>query len=475
MLNAFEYQKVKTTKLPTAWKEPGVLEELEVFLQRNWEERKVFYSDHSISSRQQFIDFDRKDGFKTQNYIGTIVFRGEQLNIFPKIFKQDEDDFDANELCIRDLVNELVEWLGYCDKFNFPFVSMKGEINNINTFLELFITVYVNYVKLAVDRQLFFQYEEIEECGGTPKGRIDFKDYAMRKYPSGQWHRFQYTYSSFVFDNRLNQIIKCTCRMLEGITSRSHNRHIIHDILIKLANVKDVNCSPHDCDTVHLNALQANYTIILSMSKMFLLNKVSSYDLGISESLCFLFPAEVLFEGFIGGFIRQNFKEYAKISTQTRDLYLTELVVDGEIVGNRFLLKEDIVVQIENTIIVLDTKYKEIESLSRIKKDSERLGISDADMKQMAIYANRRGAKQLFLLYPLYRGMQPDETKVVFNIHTGSGNNSAKIPLQILQVPFAFDNNVNKTKRLLLNILSTALGISAEHFSGQNAESSSIM
>ena len=197
------------------------------------------------------------------------------------------------------------------------------------------------------------------------------------------------------------------------------------------------------------------------MSKMFLLNKVSSHNMGLSDALCFLFPAELLFEAFAAGFIRQNFKSTAKISTQARDLYLTELVVDGEVIGNRFLLKEDIVVQIEDRIIILDTKYKEIDRLSRIKKDSDRLGISDADMKQMAIYASRRGAKRLFLLYPLYRGTLPDKTEVVFNIYAGDGNDTPKIPLQILQVPFAFGDDAEATKDLLLNVLKVAFEVKA--------------
>ncbi|MGE5417510.1 MAG: McrC family protein [Acidobacteriota bacterium] len=457
MINAFEFQKVKTSKLPSIWREDGALDELEKFLQSNWEKRSIFYSDKKISSRQQFIDFDRRDGFKTQNYIGTITYRGEQLNIFPKIFKADEDDYDASELDIHDLIDDLIMWLGYCDKFNFPFVSMKGEMDNTETFLELLITVYVHYVKAAVDRQLFFRYEEVEDNGCTPKGKIDFKDYAIRKYPAGQWDKLQYTYSTFMFDNLLNRIIKCTCRTLEGITTQVNNRRIIHDILMKLGDVEDVNCMPYDCDAIHLNALQANYTIILSMSKMFLLNKVSSQNMGVSETFCFLFPAELLFEGFVGGFMREAFNDRVKLSTQTRDLFLTELVVDGEVVGNRFQLKEDIVVQTDDTIIILDTKYKEIDHLDRIKKDSERLGITDADMKQMAVYANRRGAKRMYLLYPLYRNTMPDETEVVFNIIDGRSDVAVKIPLQILQVPFSFGDDSEKTKKLLLDILGKTI------------------
>lgn len=460
MINAFEFQTVKTTWLPEAWKKPGVLDELEKFLQGNWEQRGIFYFDRETSSRQQFIDFDRRDGFKTQKYIGTISFHGEQLNIFPKIYREDEDDYDTSGLNIQDLIDDLIAWLGYCDKFNFPFVSMKGELNSTQTFLELLITVYVHYVKAAINRQLFFRYEEVEETSGSPKGKIDFKDYASRKYPSKQWNKLQYTYSSFVFDNLLNRIIKCTCKMLETVATQPSNKRIIHDILMRLGEVSMVNCTPYDCDNVHLNSLQSNYSIILSMSKMFLLNKVSSNNLGITETFCFLFPAELLFEGFIGGFMREAFSDRVKISTQTKNMYLTELVVDGEVIGNRFLLKEDILLQADDALIVLDTKYKEIDRLDKIKKDGDnKLGISDADMKQMAIYANRRGASRLYLLYPLYRNHMPDSTEVVFNILDGEGASAKKIPLQILQVPFAFGEAPEKTKALLLDILTKTVSV----------------
>ena len=118
---------------------------------KNWEQRSIFYTDEYVTSRQQFIDFDRKGAIKLQNYIGTVIFRGEQLNIFPKVFKEDEDDFDTSGLEIGDLINNLVIWLGYCDRLNFPFVSMKSELGNTDNLLELFITVYTYYVKAAID------------------------------------------------------------------------------------------------------------------------------------------------------------------------------------------------------------------------------------------------------------------------------------------------------------------------------------
>ncbi len=451
MINGFEFSKIKLNKLPKSWQEEGAMEELESFLQENWQQRSIFYSDRQITSRQQFIDFDKKDAIKLQNYIGTITFKGEQLNIFPKIFKEDEDDFDADDLKTEDLINNLVYWLGYCDKLNFPFVSMKGELSEAENLMELFITIYVHYVKAAIGRLRYHQYEDVAETGSFVKGRIDFKDYALRKYPQGQSDKLNYTYSSFVFDNALNRIIKCTCLFLLNITNQAANKEIIRNILMVLGDVANVNCKPYDCDQVHLSALHGNYRIILSMSRMFLLNKISSNKIGMTETFCFLFPAEILFEGFIGGFIKEMLAGKARVRTQAGGQYLAELVVDGEILGNAFMLKEDILVEFDDSIVVLDTKYKEIERFSRVR-ENRKLKISDSDMKQMAVYALKRGAKKLFLVYPLHKNEEMETLEVRYDIYIDEADAAKCIPLEILKVPFACRENETKSKEMLKRI-----------------------
>ena len=89
------------------------------------------------------------------------------------------------------------------------------------------------------------------------------------------------------FDNLLNQIIKSTCRLLLKLSQNEINKDIIRKILIKLGDVSDRNCSPNDCDKIHLSKLHSQYSSIISMSKMFLLNKESNYDMGNSSSYCF--------------------------------------------------------------------------------------------------------------------------------------------------------------------------------------------
>lgn len=454
MVNCFEFSPIKNKNLPPSWQEYGVLEDLEKFLQSNWEQRSIFYSDGYVTSRQQFIDFDRRDGIKVQNYIGTIIFKGEQLNIFPKVFKEDEDDDDTEKLNISDLINNLAIWLGYCDKLNFPFVSMKGKLSGTENLLELFITVYIHYVKAALNRQGYFQYEDIEETGSFVKGKVDFKDYATRKYPMGLHHKLNYTYSNFMFDNTVNRIVKCTCNILLGLTNQRANKDIIKRLLMRLGDVSDVNCSPYDCDKIHLHTLRSDYRIIMSMSKMFLLNKINTYNAGITEAFCFLFPAEILFEGFVGGYLKEMFQGTANVITQTSDQYLAELVVDGKVLGKAFQLREDILIETADKIVVLDTKYKEIDRFEKIK-ENKKLGISDNDMKQMAVYAAKRGAKQLFLLFPLHKNEYPETIEIRYDILLD--DYESRIPLEIVKVPFVFDSDEEKMRNLLESVLKKVI------------------
>lgn len=104
----------------------------------------------------------------------------------------------------------------------------------------------------------------------------------------------------------------------------------------------------------------------------------------------------------------------------------------------------------------MDTKYKEIDRFEKIR-ENKKLGISDNDMKQMAVYAAKRGAKKLYLLYPLHLHEDPETIEVRYDINLDVKNTN-KIPLEIKKVPFAFGEDLEDTKRLLTFILSKIIG-----------------
>ena len=458
ILNQYEETIIKNHKLPQSWRSQNDLDELEDFLQHNWDQRSVFYDDGKIDTKQQFLGFTAHKAIRTNNYIGTIAFNGEQLNIFPKMFKTEANDHDVEDLSQDHLMKNLVPWLEYCNKMAYPFISISTELNDARDLRELFITLYVGYVRSALERGIFYRY--VDETGdiGSIKGKFDYKDYVLRKIPNGMGNKFRCTYSNFEFDNWINRIIKYTCKQLYNSTSKK-NQKTIRNILVRLNEVTDVKCKPGDCDRIRLSKMHGNYRIILSMSRMFLLNKTSGFTLDMNESFCFLFPTEVLFEGFIGGFMQEVVEDHGgRVRLQQSDMRLIEdIQYAGKSLGAAFTMRHDILVELNGKVFILDTKYKQI---SRFEGDTESVKkvVSEepkqTDIYQVCEYARKRNITDVYLLYPMFRYEDLEPHYPVGKSQGASGD----INIYFVRLPFIFEDDIDGMKVRLTSVIKRILG-----------------
>ena len=359
-LNCFEESNIKNKKLPKEWQSQESLDELADFLQQNWSQRSVFFDDGIVTSRQQYLSFIGQKGIRTNNYVGTVAFKGKQLNIFPKVFREDKDDTDTEQLDLDHLMKNLTQWIQYCNRIEYPFLNISSGLENTDNLRELFVTLYLHYVKQALDRGAFYRYEEKNEDLSVVKGHINYKDYINSKIPNSQSNKFQCSFSEFEFDNVVNRIIKHTCKLVANLTDNKNNKKIVRNVLIRMNDVSDLPYKPSDCDGIRLSKINRNYSVILSMSKMFLLNKTSTYAIDTHESFCFLFPTELLFEGFVGGYFAEVLGDYAKVRLQASEMTLINNVVyDGKSLGKAFTMRHDILVEHKDKgVFILDTKYK---------------------------------------------------------------------------------------------------------------------
>ena len=443
-LNCFEQSQLKNCRLPEEWQSQSSLDELAEFLQLNWKQRSVFYEDGEISSNQQYIGFTGQRGVRTNNYVGTISFKGHQLNIFPKVFREDKDNNDTEELHLSLLMKNLVQWLRYCTKFDYPFINISSQLEDSENLRELFITLYLNYVKQALEHGPYYKYVDKIEDVATIKGHIDFKDYINNKIPTRQNYKFLCSFSEFEFDNKVNRIIKYICKNLSNSTSSSENKKIIRHILIRLNEVSDVRCVPSDCDNIHLSKLHRNYSVLMSMSKMFLLNQTTTYQIDKQESFCFLFPTELLFEGFVGGFMAEILRGQAKVRLQASELTLvSDVVYDGHSLGKAFTMRHDILVEHKSHgVFILDTKYKHMsrfEGNADVKRSVVN-EVAQSDLYQVIEYASHRDLDKAYLLYPMYRFEETEPSDVVLERKSVSGK---QVFVHLVRLPFVFEDDCN--------------------------------
>lgn len=452
ILNYYENKIIKNALLPAEWKSQESLDELLNFLQSNWEQRAIFYDDGKVNSKQQFLDFIGQKNIRTKDYVGTIVYKGHQLNIFPKVFKEFKDDDDRKSLDLQHLMHNLVKWIEYTAKIDYPYISIAADMENTDDLQELFVSLYVRYVKAALDRGLFFRYEEKTENLPTIRGRLDIMDYITKKYPTGQFGKFLCSYSTFEFDNLLNRVIKCTLKFVWNIATPS-NQKIIRNLLNKLGEVSDQNCTPRDCDTIQLSKMQSKYKIILSMSKMFLLNKTTNYNLDTHDSFCFMFPTDLLFEGFIGGFIQSIFNKDAKVTLQASEVSLVDSIRLGDReFAQAFVMRHDILIEHkEKGMFILDTKYKEV---SRFEGNTDFRydlinDINSGDLYQVLTYAVSRGLDKVYLLYPQFRFEEKEPNPAILKKSVEVEGQKSNIDIYAVRIPFVFEDDDEKTSRCL--------------------------
>ena len=452
ILNYYENKIIKNALLPAEWKSQESLDELLNFLQSNWEQRAIFYDDGKVNSKQQFLDFIGQKNIRTKDYVGTIVYKGHQLNIFPKVFKEFKDDDDRKSLDLQHLMHNLVKWIEYTAKIDYPYISIAADMENTDDLQELFVSLYVRYVKAALDRGLFFRYEEKTENLPTIRGRLDIKDYITKKYPTGQFGKFLCSYSTFEFDNLLNRVIKCTLKFVWNIATPS-NQKIIRNLLNKLGEVSDQNCTPRDCDIIQLSKMQSKYKIILSMSKMFLLNKTTNYNLDTHDSFCFMFPTDLLFEGFIGGFIQSIFNKDAKVTLQASEVSLVDSIRLGDReFAQAFVMRHDILIEHkEKGMFILDTKYKEV---SRFEGNTDFRydlinDINSGDLYQVLTYAVSRGLDKVYLLYPQFRFEEKEPNPAILKKSVEVEGQKSNIDIYAVRIPFVFEDDDEKTSRCL--------------------------
>lgn len=385
-IDLFEFGKFKCLENIPEHK----LKELKSFLSLVWSNRNIFYeydeskeedenTHYSELKKQPFLEFDGNK-IRARNYIGFIQFEDYRINIFPKIFNNENSITNEDR---KYYLEKIFYWLSYSKKVKFPFNEISLDLNDTEDFFEVFIYLFANYTEKILSEKPYSRYEEVIEETSFLKGSLSMPEYIKENLVTGNWHHFHCRYEPFVYNNLFNKIVKYVSKLLINTTNNTDNIEKLQNILFILDEVEDQICTYEDCLKVNFNRLYEDLDLILTMSKMFLSNQVINTESSDKTNFCFLIPMEKLFEEFIFNFIQSNLPE-KKAKYQSRELYLTE--------DNVFQLKPDIF--IDKDRLIIDTKYK-----IRDYKD-KKAGISQSDMYQMVSYSIRKGYENILLIYP---------------------------------------------------------------------------
>ncbi len=242
----------------------------------------------------------------------------------------------------------------------------------------------------------------------------------------GTFQNIECDLEPFLFDNRVNRIIKYCSRLLMHQTKFNENLRMLQEILFILDEVEDVPCSIDDANKVSLNSFFIEYSNLMDSCKLILnqqLYSSNSYDL---SQWCLLFPMEYIFEDFLAGYLEDKFHKQWKVEYQKSNQCLSNNPKVFNMQHDIFLTSKSI----SKRKIIIDTKYK-IRDIN-FKLDPKK-GLAQTDLYQMVSYAFKRGCTDLVLVYPNLSDNINDNDK--FEIISGF-EGQEMINVTAMEIPF---------------------------------------
>ena len=360
---------------------------LQAYLRTAWD-RRLLWDDESAEppKGEPLLSVEYGGKLRAHNYVGLVQWNGLRVEIYPKLFGDGPPDGHR-------WFGHLLWWLSYCRRVRFPFAGVTTELAHLDDFPEAIIAHFARFSHRVLSSQPYSRYQETTETLPYLRGRLSTGAYVRESLNRGMPHQLVCEHEPFVYDNRLNRIIKYVARQLSQVCRFGETYHALNRVLFLLDEVSNVPAVVTDCDGLFLNPMFEDYTDVLAMCRFFLSQSYLDLTDATQTNYCFLVPMEYVFEDFLNGFIEEELGDQYKVEYQK-----TGWLTDEQV----FQLRHDLFLTNRTTgqHLIVDAKYK----LRGDEETDKKAGVAQSDMYQLVSYALRSGCKTGLLLYPARDG-----------------------------------------------------------------------
>jgi len=292
---------------------------------------------------------------KARQYCGILNFDNVDYYILPKIAKESNQNLNIFMYMLRyvydiKLLNEDIA------------TSENQKTDNlIEMFVQMFAQNLINELKKGIYKEYITEQDNLPVLKGKYLINENLK-YNFTK------NKIYCEYDEFSPNNSLNQFFLYAVKDLQKFVK---DKKLLKQCELIFDEVEYRQIDINKLDKVHFNRLNGRFKISYEIAILLLKQSIPLFSQG-KKSFAFLFDMNVLFERFIARIVK-SIDDNAKIQNQDN--------------FNDLILKPDII--LDNLII--DTKYKKINSLKDIKQ---------SDKLQAFAYGVNYKVGNVMLLYP---------------------------------------------------------------------------
>lgn len=337
-------------------------------------------------------------------YVGVIALgNGAAIEILPKLAKE-EQNREAGKTATLRMLNRAF-------KLDIRIESLAG-LARTNDLYEILITLYLRELKKVLRRGLKSAYNAVEDNLPYLKGKLMISE--QIKHNAARGERFYVRHDEFTPDRPENRLIKATVNRLLSVSADERNRKELRRCQEMMSEIMPSRNIEQDFAAVVDDRTTVNYRLLMRWSRFFLYGSSFSAFSGSEKVNALLFSVEELFEIYVGETLRKKLRPLGwQVFLQDKRYWLSQN-------PQMFRLRPDIVARQGSRTVVLDTKWKLLNTERR-----RNYGIKSEDLYQMLAYARAYKIKDILLLYPKPINFPneeiPDHFEILddVNIHIG--------------------------------------------------------
>ncbi len=341
--------------------------------------KRHFHNDFTVDIYQSFLNFHERNpntpffelihnGVRFKSYVGAIQVGKTTIEVLPKAGKSG----DAKEW-----QHVLLTMLKTCHLLKAKESGTANLKLRANSVLELYFELFLNEVESLIRSGLKKKYLKIKGQQRSLKGALLFNQQVTKNLVHKE--RFFVRHTIYSHDHLLHQLLYEALMVIDSISNDSVISDKIGRVIAQFPKVSRVKVDATLFDRIPLSRKHQPYQKALSIAKLILLNYRPDIKAGRKDLLAIMFDMNMLWEEYVLRMLKKANDGTWKIRGQESQLF-----------WNRKTIRPDIVLEKDNMVYVIDTKWKVINSNKP----------SDADLKQMYVYNHHWKANLSMLLYP---------------------------------------------------------------------------
>ena len=338
-------------------------------------EKRHFVALSKLNALHNYQYFDLKhNGIVFKQFVGVIQVEGFTIEILPKI-----DQYEVeNEATKTKWQSVLIEMLRVTKKLKIRQVGQANVRKQSIHLLDIYFEWFLNEVQLLIHQGLIKQY--YKETGNVKalKGKLEFAGHIQKNLVHKE--RFYTTHQVYEKDHLIHQILGQALEIIATLSKGNYLYSKCKTVQLDFPEVKAIKANENTFTKIPKSRKTAPYETALAIARLIILNYAPNISSGSEKMLALLFDMNNLWEEYVLVRLKQVAQE------KEVDVYGQNSLE----FWNGITIRPDIVLKKNKNILIIDTKWKNIDQSQP----------STHDLRQMYVYNEYWKSTRSLLLYP---------------------------------------------------------------------------